>query len=93
MSKVIRNINEPSTWRHDILLFIWILIILPAGFLIVAATVAVWLEEMLDNLWRKLHRWANPETTVRRREAFMYDYLHADNDSVTQPYPPDKTDG
>jgi hypothetical protein len=87
MNQVIRVTGEPPTWRHTALRVIWVIIILPVGLLICAAAIAAWLIDTTEGWWRGLHRWANPVNTGR--VARLHDYLHADEESVTQPYPPD----
>lgn len=80
---IIRIWKEPKsrfTWRHLALLGFWIVTVIPVMVIIMIA----YLAGPIEAVFSRIHVWANHDAYIRYSKK---DYLNADHDSITQPYP------
>jgi hypothetical protein len=102
MIRIWKDPRQKLSWRHGVIFLFWLATFAIAAFFIVSATICDFLGEGLDMTYGKLKHWANPDAYIHRdllpplkeANAVQYnikfnveDYLNADRDSITQPYP------
>jgi hypothetical protein len=99
ITSIWKESRQPLSWRHGVLFLYWVLTIIPAIMCMLFESCG----GFLDVTYGKVRRWANPKAYVSRdllhydldynkwpNEGFnIRDYLNADRDSITQPFPYD----
>lgn len=82
-TRIWKEPRSKLTWRHGVLFLYWVITVIPMLLLVGAG----WLAEKADELYGIPRQWANHDAYYHFTKPDL-DYMNADRESITRPYPP-----